>query len=80
MSRQWEELTDQFDALSEDRQRHYGLLVYSTMQDVTSLGSNEAETLATGVKRICTKQGHACNRIDDQTFEIVALGLQVRRA
>lgn len=37
------------------------------------------KSMATGMKRYCTSGGQACNRIDDQTFEIVALGMKVKR-
>jgi hypothetical protein len=36
--------------------------------------------MSTGMKRYCTQDGRACNWVDDQTFEIVALGLLVRRS
>ena len=78
MSKNWEELTDEFDAVSEDGQQ-FRMLVYTTMIDVSSKSNPNAAPLE-GLKRICTSDGQNCNRIDDDTFEIVGLGLQVKRA
>jgi hypothetical protein len=49
------------------------------MIDLTEAGSEVKRSGRTGSKRYCTSAGLACNRIDDQTFEIVALGLNVGR-
>lgn len=77
MSRKWEELTDEFDTDSEDGQRFH-ILIYTTMIDASTLSNPSAAPLK-GLKRACTSEGHNCNRIDDDTFEIVDLGLQVKR-
>ena len=78
MSKNWEELTDEFDAVSEDGQQ-FRMVVYTTMIDVSSMSNPNAAPLE-DLKRICTSDGQNCNQIDDDTFEIVGLGLQVKRA
>lgn len=77
MSKKWEELTDEFDAVSDDGQQ-FRMLVYTTMIDASSASNPNAAPLE-GFKRICTSDGQNCNRIDDDTFEIVGLSLQVKR-
>lgn len=78
MSKKWEELTDEFNAVSEDGQE-FRLLVYTTMIDPSSMSNPNAAPLE-GLKRICTSDGQNCNRIDDDTFEIGGLGLRMKRA
>ena len=73
MSKKREELTDEFDAVSEHGEQ-FGMLVYTTMIDVSSMSTPNAAPLE-GLKRICTSEGQNCNRIDDDTFEIVGLGV-----
>jgi len=75
MAKKWEELTDEFDAASDDGQRFH-MLVYTTMIDAGAMSQPNAVPL---LKRICTLDGQVCNRIDDSTFEIVGLGLRVKR-
>lgn len=77
MSKEWEELTDEFDAVSDDGQQFH-MLVYTTMTEVSSLSNQNAAPLK-GFKRICTSDGQDCNRIDNNTFEIVELGIRVKR-
>ena len=77
MSEKWEELTDEFDAVSEDGQQFH-MLVYTTMIDASSRSNPNAAPLA-GLKRICTSDGQNCNRIDDDTFEIVGMDVRVKR-
>ena len=73
MSRNFERLTDQFDARSADGQE-FRIHVYTTMIEVGA-GQPPVE----GLKRACTAQGQVCNRVDEDTFEILNLGLRVRR-
>jgi len=75
MSKKWEELTEEFDVESEDGQRFH-ILVFTTMIDASSMSNPNAAPLQ-GLKRVCTSDGEACNRINDDTFEIV--GLRVKR-
>lgn len=77
MPRKWEELTDSFNAVSDDGTQ-YQLHEFTTMQDVTTFDSEGREAMAT-LKSYRTSEGLHCNVVDDQTFEIVALGLRVRR-
>ena len=77
MSKKWEEQTDEFDAESEDGRR-FRILVYTTMIDASSMSNPNAAPIE-GLKRACTSDGQNCNWIDDDTFEIVGLGLQVKR-
>lgn len=77
MSKKWEELTDEFYGVSAEGQR-FRMLEYTTMLDDTAMSKPNAPPVK-GLKRICTSKGHHCNRIDADTFEIVELGLQVKR-
>jgi hypothetical protein len=77
MSRKWEELTDEFDVESEDG-RQFHILIYMTMIDASSMSNPNAAPVE-GLKRACTSEGHNCKRIDDDTFEIIELGLQVKQ-
>ena len=77
MPKKWEELTDEFDATSEDGQRFH-ILIYTTMIGASSMSNPNAAPLH-GLKRVCTADGQDCNRIDDDTFEVVGCGLQVKR-
>jgi hypothetical protein len=77
MSKKWDALTDEFDAVSEDGRR-FRMLVYTTMIDARSMSNPNAAPLE-GLKRVCTSDGDNCNRVDDDTFEIVGLGLRVKR-
>jgi len=70
-----EVLTDEFDAESEDGRRFH-ILIYTEMLDASSKTSAGYKP---GRKRICTSDGHHCNHIDDDMFEIVALCLKVKR-
>jgi hypothetical protein len=78
MPGQWEELTDEFEALADDGQRFH-MLVYTTMLDAPS-HDHPWPRRVEGPKRVCTSDGLDCNRIDDETFEIVEYGLQVKRS
>lgn len=78
MSRNFEEVTEQFDVESEDGRR-FTMAVYTGMMEFQPMGSGSPKCLPTGMKRFCTTSGHACNRIDDDTYEITALGLRVKR-
>jgi len=78
MSRKREVLTEQFLAESQDG-RSFRILVYTTMIDVVSMGDQGTESLE-GLKRACTSQGQPCNFVDDDTLEVVELGLRVTRA
>ena len=77
MSGKWEELTDQFDALSETGDT-YRLLVYTTMIDARTMSDPNAAPLR-GLDTVRTTEGHHCSRIDDDTWEIVGLGVRVVR-
>jgi hypothetical protein len=77
MSKQWEEMTEEFRAVSEDG-RLFNLMVFTTMIDVSSTSNPNAAPLK-GFKRVCTSDGQDCNHVDDDTFEIVELGLRVKR-
>ena len=78
MSEQWEEQVDEFEAVA-DNGEHYRIQEWVGMIDLTEAGSEVKRSGRTGSKRYCTSAGLACNRIDDRTFEIVALGLNVGR-
>ena len=77
MSKKWEELTDQFDAESEDGQRFH-ILIYTTMIDANSTSNHNAAPLE-GLKTARTSDGYHCNYIDDDNWQIVELGLRVSR-
>jgi len=72
-----EELTDEFNAVSDDGQQFH-MVELTTLIDTSSL-SNPSGTLIKGLKRICTSDGKVCNAIDKNTFIIVDLDLQVKR-
>jgi hypothetical protein len=78
MSAKWEEITDEFDAVSEDGEG-YHILVYTTMIDVPQTRGNPNPKPLQGLKSARTTEGYGCNRIDDDTWEIVPLGLRVSR-
>jgi hypothetical protein len=77
MSRKREELTEEFDAVSEDGDLFH-LLVFTEMIDDSTMSNPNAAPLR-GLKRVCTSDGQDCNHIGDDTFEIVELGLRVKR-
>jgi hypothetical protein len=77
MSKQWEKKTEEFRAVSEDG-RLFNLLVFTTMTDVSSMSNPNAASLK-GPMRVCTSDGQNCNYVGDDTFEIVGLGLRVKR-
>ena len=77
MPKKWEQLTGEFDAVSDDGQRFH-MLVYTTMIDASSMSDPSAAPIE-GLTRIRTSDGWNCNRIDNDTFIIVRLGLQVKR-
>ncbi len=69
-------LTEQFTAKSEDG-RQFDLLVYTDILDVGT-SQNPNATLE-GIKTILTSDGYHVNRIDDLNYEIVELGLRVKK-
>lgn len=69
-------LTGQFTAESEDGRR-FDLSIYTEILDAGTL-QNPGATLA-GAKSILTSEGHHVNRIDDLNYEIVELGLRVKK-
>lgn len=77
MLKKWKKLTEKFNAESEDGQQFH-MLVFTTMIDVSS-GSNPNAAPLEGLKMVCTSDGQDCNRLDDDTFEIVGLGVRVKR-
>jgi hypothetical protein len=77
VAKKWEKLTDEFDAESEDGQRFH-VLVYTTMIDTRTM-RDATSPPCEGMKEALTTEGYHCNYIDDNTFEIVQLGLQVKR-
>ncbi len=77
MSKKWEELTNEFDAESEDGQC-FRIQIYTTMIDSSSLSNPNAAPLK-GLRTARTSDGYHCNRIDDDNWEIVELGLKVTR-
>lgn len=77
MSKKWEELTDEFDVESEDGKRFH-LLEHTTMVDATSLTNPNARPIPS-VKTVRTSDGYLCKRIDDDNWEIIELGLKVKR-
>jgi hypothetical protein len=79
MTQTWEERTGEFEVVADDG-HFYRIEELAGMADVTPAGSLIKQSAMTGMKRYCTCDGLSCNRIDEQTYEIVALGLKVRRA
>lgn len=73
----WEQITDEFAAESDDGQR-FRMLVYQTFIDVCSR-SNPNAPPAKGQKTLRTDEGYHVNRIDEDHFEIVGLGLRLKR-
>lgn len=68
--RTFEELIDQFDAVSDDGER-YGVLIYEGREAYTPAGSAQEQVLNTGMKRAITSGGQACNHVDDDTYEVL---------
>jgi hypothetical protein len=77
MTKKWEELTDEFDAESEDGQRFH-VIVYTTMIDTRNMREPNSPPCK-GMKEARTAEGYHCNYIDDKTFEIVELSLIIKR-
>lgn len=77
MSKRWQELTDEFAAVSDDG-REFRIVVYTTMLDNRTFDDPDAAP-SEGLKSARTAEGYACNRIDDTTWKIVQLDLIVRR-
>lgn len=75
MSNKLEKLTDEFDTVSEDGQQFH-MLVYTTMIMINDRSGSKMVEVS---KRICTLNEQSCNRIDDDTFDIVELDLRVKR-
>ena len=73
-----EKLTDEFDAVADDGRR-YRLQVYTEILDAGA-SNDPTATCMPGFRRVCTSDGMDCNKVDDDTFEIISLGLTVRRA
>lgn len=73
----WEKLTDEFDAESEEGLRVH-IFVYTMMVDAGWMSDSNAAPRQ-GLKRVCTSDGQDCICIDDDTFEIVGLGIRVKR-
>ena len=73
MSKKWEKVTSEFDAISEDGQK-FRLLVYTTM-----IETRPGEPPVKGLKCIRTSEGQLCNRIDNNTYEVVSLKLRLNR-
>jgi len=69
-------LTEQFTAKSEDG-RQFDLLVYTDILDSGTF-QNPAATVE-GIKTILTSEGYHVNRVDDLNYEIVELGLNVKK-
>jgi hypothetical protein len=67
MSKNWEELTEEFCAVSEDG-RLFHLLVFTTMTDASSMSNPNAAPLK-GLKRVCTSDGQNCSHVGDDTFD-----------
>jgi hypothetical protein len=77
MAKRWRELTDEFDAISEDGQRFH-VLVYTAMHDTHTMRDPNSPPCE-GLKEARSTEGYHCNYIDDETFEIVKLGLRIKR-
>ena len=77
MSKKREVQSEQFDAVS-DEGRRFRLRILTTMIDASSMSNPDAAPIE-GMKSVRTSDGMHCNWIDDDTFEIVELGLQVKR-
>ncbi len=70
MSRQWQEVVDDFDAVSEDGQKFH-IVVLQTMIDAGhQLRSNPPPRR--GLKSARTTDGYACNYVDDEAYEVLA--------
>ena len=76
MGRKERRLTEQFMAKSEDG-RQFNLLVYTDILDRSTF-QNPTATVE-GIKTIQTSEGYHVNRIDDLNYEIVELGLNVKK-
>ena len=76
MSLREKQLIDEFDVRSDDGYETT-ILVYQDILDAGHMGDPHA-TIA-GMKEAWTADGHRCNRMDDDTFQVVSSGLVVRR-
>ena len=68
---------ERFAARSDDGAYETTIVVYQDLIDVQTRANPHARV--PGLKDARTSEGHACNRIDDDTWEVVQLGLIVRR-
>ena len=68
--------TDEFEAHSEDGRRFF-VTIYT---DVINAGTlTDPNATIDGLKSARTSEGYHCNFIDQNTWEIVELGLRIRR-
>jgi len=77
MTRKKEKLIDRFIAASDDG-RQFTISIYQTMLYERSLSGPSAPPIE-GLKEARTSNGYHCNFIDADRFEIVELGLEVKR-
>lgn len=69
-------LIDEFDVISEDGQEFH-ILVY---REIINAGTmTDPHATIEGLKSLRTSEGYHCNWIDENNFEIVELGLKVRK-
>ena len=77
MAKRWKKLTDEFNAEAENG-KIYHLRIYTTFMDARSL-SDPAAMPVEGLKEVRTIEGYHCNHIDSETWEIVELGIKVKK-
>ena len=76
MSRRDSRAIDRFDVRSNDGYEKTIII----WQDLIDAGTMQNPTaVIPGMKEARTIDGQACNRIDDDTFEIVSSGIKVQR-
>lgn len=77
MSKKWRKLTDVFNARSDDG-RIFRIYIFTTMIDARSWSDPNAPPVEE-MKEARTSDGYPCNQIDENTWEIVQLGIKVQR-
>jgi hypothetical protein len=77
MPKEWEELTEEFNAKSPDG-RVFHIRVYTKMIDATNMSNGDAPPIQ-GMKTARTSEGDHCYDIDEDSLKIVELDLIVRR-
>lgn len=77
MAKRWNRLDESFEAEAENGVR-YTIRIYTPMIEPSTVSDSPSAPLE-GLQVAMTSDGLYCNRINEDTYEIVSLGLRVTR-